>query len=236
MSAMNAAREDTEGKAVTVGERGAAEGARVSSRAAERAASAPRPLIVGIGGTTRPVSSTEQALKYALGAAESLGARTLMLTSEDLDLPMYDPAVQGRSEKAVKLVKAVSEADGVIVASPGYHGSVSGLVKNALDYLEDLREAEHPYLDGRAVGCIVCVHGWQAGGITLAALRSIVHALRGWPTPLGVAVNSADQPFVGGEPDSSVASALRIMASQVVDFANGRAGRTDDVAELTGRA
>lgn len=184
-----------------------------------------RPLIVGLGGTTRPVSSTEQALRYALDVAESLGAHTLTLTSADLDLPMYDPAEQGRSEKAVRLVRAVAEADGLIVASPGYHGGVSGLMKNSLDYLEDLRDAEHPYLDGRAVGCIVCAQGWQAAGTTLAALRSVIHALRGWPTPLGVTVNSAEEPFESGQPDASVAGALRIMAGQVMSFANGQAGR-----------
>ena len=42
----------------------------------------------------------------------------------------------------------------VVIASPGYHGTVSGLVKNSLDYLEVLREDDRPYLDGRAVGVI----------------------------------------------------------------------------------
>lgn len=182
------------------------------------------PLIVGLGGTTRPVSSTERALSYALSVAESLGARTSMLTSTELDLPMYDPADDLRSSKAVNLVRTIAEADGLIVASPGYHGGVSGLVKNALDYLEDLREDERPYLDGRAVGCIVCAKGWQAGGTTLAALRSIVHSLRGWPTPLGVIVSSAERPFEGEQPIAAVAGSLSVMAGQVVSFANGQAG------------
>jgi len=57
-----------------------------------------------------------------------------------------------------------------------YHGSLSGLIKNALDSLEPLRDDVRPYLDGRAVGCIVVADGWQACGSALASLRGIVHA------------------------------------------------------------
>ena len=107
------------------------------------------------------------------------------------------------------LVDAVRAADGVIIASPGYHGSISGLVKNGLDGLEDLRDDVRPYLDGRAVGLIVAADGAQAAGATLSTLRNIVHALRGWPTPLGVVLT-------GGEAD---AERLSLMVGQVVGFA-----------------
>ncbi len=93
-----------------------------------------------------------------------------------------------------------------MLVSPGYHGTVSGLVKNALDYIEDLRDDPRPYLDGRAVGCVATASGWQAAVTTLTSLRSIVHALRGWPTPLGAAVNSAQVEFTadGGCTDEKV--------------------------------
>lgn len=78
--------------------------------------------------------------------------------------------------------------------------------------MEDLREDRRPYLDGRAVGCIVVADGWQAGGSTLSALRSIVHALRGWPTPFGAVLN-------GGARDVRDEERLAVVAGQVVDFA-----------------
>ena len=68
--------------------------------------------------------------------------------------------------------------------------STDEAIKNALDYAEDTAKDARPYLDGRAVGCIACAYGWQATDSTLIAMRSIVHALRGWPTPLGVAANT----------------------------------------------
>ncbi len=55
----------------------------------------------------------------------------------------------------------VREADGLILATPAYHADMSGLLKNAIDLLEDLREEPRPYLDGRAVDCIVTAYGWQ---------------------------------------------------------------------------
>jgi FMN reductase len=181
-----------------------------------------RPFIVGIGGTTRTPSSTDRALRIALRAAEEAGARTFLFDGALLyRLPHFTPGNHQRSEEERQFVETVREADGVIVASPGYHGGVSGLVKNALDLLEDLREDERCYLDGRAVGCIVTAAGWQTCGSTLAALRSIIHALRGWPTPLGVTLNTTQEIFdlSGACSDPKVLTQLTTVARQVVEFA-----------------
>lgn len=175
-----------------------------------------RPLIVGIGGTTRANSGTEQALRTALAAAEALGARTVMFGGADLmRQPIYDPQDDSGRDARADLVEAVRAADGVIIASPGYHGSISGLIKNALDGLEDLRADARPYLEGRAVGAVVLSEGVQAGCSTLAALRSIIHALRGWPTPLGVVL------LAGAAEEDEMRLAL--VAEQVVRFARGQA-------------
>jgi len=185
-----------------------------------------RPLIVGIGGTVRTPSSSERVLGLALAAAEAAGARTQLIGGEVLSrLPIYNPADPGEPPERSALIEAVRAADGVIVATPGYHGSLSGLIKNALDSLEPLREDARPYLDGRAVGCIVVADGWQACGSALAHLRSIVHALRGWPTPLGATINSALKPFDddGALTDPRDAFQVETVARQVVDFARMRA-------------
>ncbi len=186
-----------------------------------------RPLVVGIGGTARPGSTTERALRIALEAAERDGARTACFGGPFLaGLPAYLPHSPERAPAVLRLLDAVREADGVLVASPGYHGGVSGVVKNALDYLEDLREDERPYLDGRAVGCIVTAFGWQSGTTTLHSLRSIVHALRGWPTPLGATLNTASGVFDddGACTDPKAALQLQVVARQVMRFASANMG------------
>jgi FMN reductase len=177
--------------------------------------------VVGIGGSLRRDSQSERALRLALDGAEEAGAKTSVISGADLVLPFYDPAVPARAPGAERLVAELADADGVVLVSPGYHGTVSGLVKNALDYVEDLRLSPRPYLDGRAVGCVSTALGWQAAVTTLTALRSIVHSLRGWPTPLGVAVNSAEVEFdgLGGCTREQVGTQLRTIGIQVVEFA-----------------
>lgn len=182
-----------------------------------------KPLVVGIGGTTRAMSSTDRALRVSLNAAEAAGARTFVFDGAFLSrLPHYAPDNPDRNADQRELVGMVRKADGLIVASPGYHGGVSGLVKNALDLLEDLRDDQRSYLDGRAVGCIVTAAGWQASASTLAALRSIVHALRGWPTPFGATLNTTDKLFdeTGACKDERVATQLATVGRQVVEFAH----------------
>jgi FMN reductase len=178
-------------------------------------------LIVGLGGTTRVDSSSERAVQFVLAAAAGRGAETLHFGAADLDLPMYAPERPERTPQTLRLVEAIAGADGLVVCSPAYHGGISGLIKNALDYVEDLRDAERPYLDGRAVGCLSCASGWQATITTLVALRSVVHALRGWPTPLGVAINVARPQFAadGSVVDPELARQLEIVGAQVVEFA-----------------
>jgi FMN reductase len=180
--------------------------------------------VVGIGGSLRADSQSERALRLALDGAAQAGAKTTMVSGADLVLPFYDPAESARSASALRLVDELRAADGVVLVSPGYHGTLSGLVKNALDYIEDLRDDERPYLDGRAVGCVATAQGWQAAVTTLTSLRSVVHALRGWPTPLGAAVNSAEVEFGGtGEcTDAKVTATLRTIGAQVVEFATTR--------------
>lgn len=144
----------------------------------------PPTRIVGIGGTVHPGSSTEQALRLAAATAEAAGAQVTVFGGDYLrTLPHYRGEGYGVEDGAA-LVEAVRRADGVIVSAPGYHGTISGLVKNALDYLEDLARDERPYLEGRAVGLIATAYGDQATMSTIQTLRSIVHALRGWPTPM----------------------------------------------------
>jgi FMN reductase len=179
-----------------------------------------KPFIVGIGGTVRPGSSSETALRTALLAAEELGARTLCLGAADLNLPLYDPQSADRSPMQTRLVSALREADGVIVSSPGYHGGISGLIKNALDYAEDTVRDERVYLSDVPVGCIAVAYGSQAAVSTLANLRTIVHALRGMPTPYGASVVASPRSFQGGAcVDSEIQSRLQLVGAQVFDLA-----------------
>ena len=152
-------------------------------------------------------------MRHVLAAAERAGAKTKLISGAALQLPLYQPDNPERSDGARDLVAELALADGIILGSPGYHGSISGLVKNALDYAEDLRSDVRPYFSGRPVGCIATAGGWPGAVNTLGALR-------GWPTPLGAAINSAENVFdvAGICQVPRIAQMLDLIAGEVMDF------------------
>lgn len=179
------------------------------------------PLIVGLGGTTRPHSSTERVIRLVLRAAQEAGATVHQLTGPELNLPLFAPESAVRCERAQTMIQILRRANGLVLGSPGYHGGISGLVKNALDYIEDMSGDARIYLDGMAVGCIGTGAGWQGANATLAALRTVTHSLRGWPTPIGIAVNTGE-PLFNAEGDcinEGLQAQATMMASQILAFA-----------------
>ncbi|MDY7525993.1 NAD(P)H-dependent oxidoreductase [Sphingomonas sp. 10B4] len=182
-----------------------------------------RKRIVGIGGTLRAGSSSERLVRAVLSACADAGGETTLFDGAALArFGHFNVEDTTRTDEQRAFIESVRAADGLVLGTPGYHGGVSGLVKNAIDLLEDLRGDTRPYFEGRPVGLIVSAAGWQAGGVTLSALRGIVHAMRGWPTPIGIAVNSVEQrPFDanGDLVDAGIASAVSAQARQIMTFA-----------------
>jgi FMN reductase len=184
----------------------------------------PRPegdiFVVGIGGSTREGSSTERVVDAVLDALKQRGAETRLYAGQALVLPPYEQTY-ACADACANLLADVRRAHGLVVGSPGYHGTISGLVKNVLDYLEELRSDDPPYLDRKAVGCVTTAYGWQAAVNTLTTLRQVVHSLRGWPTPYGIALNAAGG-LIGEDgsfTDPRNQQGVDIMADQIFEFA-----------------
>jgi FMN reductase len=172
------------------------------------------PHIVALGGTLRAESVTGKLLAKALDIAEARGARTTLLTGDAIAFPHYEPGNADGNPAIGRYLEALRTADAVIVGSPGYHGTLSGLVKTALDYVEQLRTDDRVYLDGLPVGLIATAAGWQAAVSTLQALRTITHSLRGWPTPMGLAINTAEP----GDALTRCDAQMEAMVDQIFSF------------------
>jgi len=177
-----------------------------------------QPHIVAIGGTTRASSSTARALEAALAATQRLGARTTLLTGAAIDFPNFEPDAGEPSPAVAHFIATIRDADAIVIGSPGYHGTLSGLVKNALDHVELTARDDRPYFTGMPVGLIATAAGWQAAVTTLTGLRGIVHALRGWPTPIGITINSSDGP----DPLARAGLPIETMAAQMMEFLTRR--------------
>jgi FMN reductase len=182
-----------------------------------------KPMIVGFGGTTRHCSSSERIGRAVLTELERLGARTRFFAGADLQaLSHFAPELPERTPEQRDFVEAIRACDGLVIGTPAYHGGISGMVKNAIDLLEDLRSDKRIYLTGRPVGLVVVSGGWLGCGTTLSAMRDVVHAMRGWPTPLGITVNSVTQKPFGenGEMiDEAIAAQVREQAAEIFSFA-----------------
>ena len=160
-------------------------------------------------------------MAQVLSYAEAMGAEVQLISGPELDMPFYNPASDGRTPDALNLIAALRAANGIVIGSPGYHGSVSGLIKNALDYVEDMSGDERVYFDRRAVGLIASGAGMAGAMTTLRALRDIGHALRGFVTPFGFAFSSIERS------DIALASGdrqMKLLAEQTFDLAARLAG------------
>lgn len=181
-------------------------------------------LVVGIGGSTRSDSSTERALRVAMKACARRGAATLCFGGHFLAaLPYYAPR-GSLTDVQRGMIGVLRRADAVILASPIYHGGISGLLKNALDTLDELNDDPRPFLTGRAVGCIVAGFDGFAGGSAMAQLRATVQALRGRPTPGGAIIDTSATALEEAPIPAAAGEALERVGAEVVDLARTLAG------------
>jgi len=153
--------------------------------------------IVGLGGTLREKSTSRWALEHALRAAEAAGASTELLALHDLNLPMFVPGkpLKAYESSVTRLLEGVRAADALIVSTAGYHGTLVGATKNALDFFDFLSQDERPYIHEKVVGLIATAGGELAAVNAVNALVHAVHALRGMVAPLFVAIPRPGEVF-----------------------------------------
>lgn len=145
--------------------------------------------IVGISGSLRPNSYSTLALQQAAARVEALGAEMNVLDIQEMNLPFCNGSDDYPDYPDVeRLRQAFREADGIILVTPEYHGSVSGVLKNALD----LMSFEH--LDGKVAGAI-SVLGGQSNNNALNDLRTILRWVHAWTIPEQIAIGQAWKAF-----------------------------------------
>jgi FMN reductase len=145
--------------------------------------------IVAIAGSLRPDSTSQMALNLAAQRLEALGAEVEVLDLREMKLPFCDGGDEYPDYPDVKrLQEAFSRADGIILATPEYHGSVSGVLKNALDLMS------FDQLSGKVAG-LISVLGGQPNSNALNDLRIILRWVHAWCIPEQVAIGQAWKAF-----------------------------------------
>jgi NAD(P)H-dependent FMN reductase len=178
--------------------------------------------VLGIAGSMRDISYSKRALKIALESAKMHGAHVRLLELGKIELPMYGSPYTSQSssasssssgdERSSALAKVAAEvewADAFILASPDYHGSVSGALKNFLDYF-------YEEFAGKVFGYIVASH--EKGLTVMDQMRTAVRQCYGWSLPYGVSVHS-EQDFTGGQlSNTRIEQRLKMMGRDLVAY------------------
>jgi len=147
--------------------------------------------IVGICGSLRKGSYSRKALRIALQGAKAVGAKIHLVDLRDYNLNFCDgnKDESNYNSDVFNLRNAVKEAQGIILSTPEYHGSFSGVLKNALD-LMGFEEFE-----GKMLGLIGVSGGKMGATDALNNLRTVGRALHAWVIPEQATIPSAYQAF-----------------------------------------
>jgi NAD(P)H-dependent FMN reductase len=171
--------------------------------------------VVGICGSLRRGSYTRMALAVTLRGAAETGAGTQLLDLAEYALIFAGREGESEPESVAALRRQVKDADGIILGTPEYHGSFSGVLKNALD-LMGFAEFE-----GKMLG-LVGVSGGELGAFdALNSLRNIGRALHAWVVPEQASIPQAWNVFddAGQVKDKSLEQRLLSVGRQVGRFA-----------------
>ena len=173
--------------------------------------------VVGISGSLRSGSYTRRAVELALAGAEEMGATTRLIDLRHYDLVFCDGSkTEGeRAPDVLRLQEEVQGAQGVILGTPEYHGSFSGVLKNAMD-LMSFEEFE-----GKIVG-LVGVSGGSLGAVNaLNDMRRVARWVHAWVIPYQASVPEAWKHFddEGRLDDEKLAERLKEVGRQVARFA-----------------
>jgi NAD(P)H-dependent FMN reductase len=183
-----------------------------------------RPLrVLGVSGSMRQQSRSAIALQLALDAAEQNGAEARILDLRAVELPMYRPDLETPSEAQKNVSTEVEWADAFVLATPDYHGSMSGAMKNFLDYhWEDFAGKLFAH---------ICSSD-EKGLTVMDHMRAVVRQCYGWSTPYGVGFD-ARADFGGGLTltNARVEQRLKMMARDLVIYGALLRGKfLDDLA------
>lgn len=138
------------------------------------------------GALDRRANSTSERISHHLqGMLQALGADTQIFRIVDSGIPLFDTTLT-KTPTAVEHMNGVfREADVHIWLTPLYHGSMTGVMKNCLDWLEVSARLPQPYLTGKMIGMVCWADGVQAmQGIN--AMEAVAKSLRAWTLPYSV--------------------------------------------------
>lgn len=173
--------------------------------------------VIGLCGSLRKGSTTHAALSIALAGAKELGAEVELIDLSQYQLIFYGSVtdVSQYPDDVIKLREKVKCAQGILLGTPEYHGSFSGVLKNALDLMW------YDEFENKVIGLIGVSGGRLGAGNALSMLRTVGTTLRAWVIPTEASIACASEAFDedGNLHDSELAARVKAVGRQVTQFA-----------------
>ncbi len=173
--------------------------------------------VVGVSGSLREQSYTRMAVAIALQGASELGAETRLLDLREYGLAFSEDEFESKhpSPGVARMRQDFQAAHGIILGSPEYHGSFSGILKYALDLMGFDEFA------GKMVGLVAVSGGKMGAANALTGLRTVGRALHAWVVPEQVSLSEGWRLFEadGRIKDVRLENALKEVGRQVARFA-----------------
>jgi chromate reductase len=175
------------------------------------------PKILAFAGSTRSDSWNKKLVKVAAEGATSAGAEVTLIDLRDYALPLYDGDLEtaGIPEAALKLKRLFLEHQGLLISSPEYNSSISGVLKNTIDWVSRSAPGEGALacFADKVAGLLSASPGALGGMRGLVHLRAILGNIKVLVLPDQVAVSKAHEAF---SPDGSLKDAKQQAAVQGV--------------------
>ena len=137
--------------------------------------------VLGVGSSMRQDSFSTETLKIILNKVNKNGGDTRLLNLYSNPLPMYTAEYNEKLSGIKHAVELVNWADALVLATPDYHGSMAGSLKNFLDYFW----AEFA---GKTFGYLCSSH--EKGLTVMDQMRTAIRQCYGWSLPYGISINS----------------------------------------------
>lgn len=180
--------------------------------------------VVGLGGSFRPNTSSARILELAIQFLNQRGHDVYTLLLSELRLPPFETSEQlsDYPPSVHVLLDQVRSANALIFSTPVYHGTLSGGMKNAIDFMEYLAEDTPPYLSGKVIG-LMSASGGLPGINAINSMDYVCRALHGWVCPTTVALPNSKRQFneSGELTNEKLMSRIRRMSKEI-EFAATR--------------
>ncbi|MBL8860782.1 MAG: NAD(P)H-dependent oxidoreductase [Planctomycetes bacterium] len=182
--------------------------------------------ILAFAGSLRRDSWNKKLVRVAAQGARDAGAEVSELDLKELDLPLYDGDLErasGLPAGAQRFKQLLRAHHGFLVASPEYNSSISGVLKNAIDWATRAEPGE-PALaafDGKVAGLLSASPGPFGGVRGLLTVRAILSGIRVIVAPDQTLVPKAHEAFdaEGRLTDARHAESAQRVGARVVDLA-----------------